>query len=83
MRLAIIALLGLVAGVTASHLMTGCGPCPVAPLSAGTYYGMNNTTEADYKLVVSPDFISVVETFTRNGASWEIDYVGSGTPQSQ
>lgn len=54
MRLFVVAALGLAAGVGVSHLLAGCG-CPTARLSAGTYYGVNGTTEADYRFITPPD----------------------------
>lgn len=77
LRNVLVGALGLLVGGLGSSLFTSCA-CPEAeltPVPAGTYTAnVEGQLEPDYKLEVSADFKTAVETYTRDGKAYEIHY---------
>lgn len=90
MKRIVLMILGSLTGVLASTLWSWGCQCPrpkmiIAPIDAGTYKGLQNGSkpilgvhfedaEPDYRLVISPDYQLVTETFTRDGHRYELQY---------
>lgn len=90
MRRLLFATLGLMSGLGVPVLWGCVCPDPkvVIPIATGTYEGVvvpphENTSiigpifatpEDDYRLVISPDYRLVTETFTRDGHRYELQY---------
>ncbi|MBN8228119.1 hypothetical protein JYK02_11430 [Corallococcus macrosporus] len=78
MRKAGIVLAGMLTSALASSLLTAC--CPDRPprvtflLPFGTYRAISSTADTNYRLVISEDGATVVETFERGGKAYRQEY---------
>lgn len=76
---------GLSAGAVLAALVQGCGDCThsVYDLEPGTYRldvassSSSSSDDASYRLLYTSDPPEVVETFTRNGTEYRIEYAAS------
>lgn len=88
MKVLLFGMLGLLLGGSVATLNGGCN-CPsgvdrVPRFPAGTYVPSSKSSldlgsESDYKLIVNEAQTLVIETFIRNGVTYEIQYAVTGT----